>query len=108
MNEDQKRILIKQLESSSTKGKRRFDRKTCVVTTTYANKDRKFEGYIVNISNRGAFIETKEVLPVGQEIVLNFSLPRYKKPLKLIAKVVRSNADGMGVNFVGNQKLVEE
>ena len=62
-----------------------------------------------NISEQGIFIETKEPMPTGTTIGLQFTLPDTTKAIKVLGKVawinpVRQKADanynpGMGIRF---------
>ena len=52
-------------------------RKSCMINTDYTVGGRNFEGFILDISPTGAFIETGEAFSAGQQIQLTFSLPNY-------------------------------
>lgn len=104
---EQRKFIMEELKESKFIDERRSVRKCCVIKTTYANSNGKFHGYILNIGNRGVFIETEAMLPVGEEILLTFSLPKYKKPFRLVAKVVSNTHNGMGVEFKGIFKLFD-
>lgn len=74
-------------------------RKRCLINVTYASGGRQYRDYILDISNIGVFIETKNAFTEGQELVLTFKLPNYQQPLKLDAVVVRIGLNGVGVQF---------
>jgi hypothetical protein len=60
------------------------------------------QGTVLNLSVTGAFIRTGEPAPVGTRLLLCFDVPLQasRTPLELLADVVRTDADGMGVAFV--------
>ena len=62
--------------------KRRSDRKPCFFYTDYAYKGRVYRDFIKNISAGGAFIETTNAIPLGQEVVLTYSEPISVLPVK--------------------------
>jgi Tfp pilus assembly protein PilZ len=78
---------------------RKHDRKKCVITVDYATAGRAFSDYIQDISNSGAFINTKEPFSMGDEIVLVISFKGDQNPFKIPAKVVRQNDRGIGLRF---------
>ncbi len=54
-----------------------------------------------NISMKGVFLKTEEVLPKGTsgEIIINLEFGQTKIQVKADFTVVRSETDGMGLNF---------
>ncbi|MGI9569353.1 MAG: PilZ domain-containing protein, partial [Desulfobulbia bacterium] len=52
-----------------------------------------------DISKSGLLIETKRPLNVGEEIVLSFHMQGYDRPFKIKGNIVRSNQQGIGVEF---------
>ena len=65
----------------------------------FATPDRAFSGYIQNISSGGVLIETREPLSVGEQLTLSFMRPKSKDHVKVGGKVVRTQAEGCGVEF---------
>jgi Tfp pilus assembly protein PilZ len=45
------------------------------------------------------FIETKRPFNVGEEIMLSFNMHGYDRPFKIKGNIVRSNQQGIGVEF---------
>ena len=94
-----RRILLKDLEAKHSQGRRRFARKPYFMPVDFATPDRAFSGFIQNISSGGLFIETRETLPVGQEVTLSFMRPKSRDYIKVGGEVVRKIPDGFGVKF---------
>ena len=79
--------------------KRADFRRDCLVSLHYRVDGQSFEGFILDISAFGVFIESDEQFPVQKPIDLSFSLPGYSKQLKLSGKIVWSGTQGFGVKF---------
>jgi len=92
--------LLKQLEKTQEKGKRKAPREKYFKDVDFATKDRVFRGFIHDISADGVLIQTSESLAIGQYITLAFELPHSNEPIKLRGKIVRvSSNGGFGVKF---------
>jgi Tfp pilus assembly protein PilZ len=74
-------------------------RKSCKIPVRYATDDRIYSNDIINISQNGVFIETQKPLFVGEQILINFELKGFDKPLKLMGEVIHANRTGIGVQF---------
>ena len=74
-------------------------RKSCKIPVSYATDDRIFSNDIINISQNGVFIKTPKPLFVGEQILMNFELKGFDKPLKLMGEIVHANRTGIGVQF---------
>ena len=101
--DEQQRVLLKQLEESahpvSTDDRRAHSRKACLMPVKYSVQNRRFKGYILDISMHGVFIETSDYFFSGQEIIITFSVPHYQKPLTVTGQIVWSSQNGMGIKF---------
>ena len=62
-------------------------RKPCLIRVNYTILEQTYEGYILDISTVGVFIETSESFSVGQEMTLAFSLPNHQQMFKLIGMI---------------------
>jgi len=80
---------------------REYPRKTCLINANYRIQGSSFRSYILDISIGGVFIETSERVTVGENIVLNFTLPSLPQPLTLAGKIAWSGPQGFGVKFEG-------
>jgi Tfp pilus assembly protein PilZ len=74
-------------------------RKPCLIRVNYTILEQTYEGYILDISTVGVFIETSESFSVGQEMTLAFSLPNYQQMFKLLGMIVWVGHQGIGVKF---------
>ena len=96
---EDRRTLLKDLESKHSQGRRKFARKPYFMPVDFATQDRAFSGFIQNISSGGLLIETRETLPVGQQVTLSFMRPKSRDYVKVGGEVVRKIPDGFGVKF---------
>lgn len=102
---EQQIALLKKLENLRTKGERKQPRKSCKITVSYAKylpDQRRFDvssNYIEDISTGGAFIDTTDLLAVGQELLLSFTTEDASKPHKIAAEIIRTTSRGVGVKF---------
>jgi hypothetical protein len=80
--------------------KRSYPRKSCFFPVNYATSDRAYHEFIQDISNSGAFVETRHLLPVGQNISITFSLPGSQRNIKMKGSVARSTPNGIGIAFI--------
>ena len=62
-------------------------------------KKRDYDGVILDLNSYGAYIDTNEPFPIGQEISLSFFNPFSYKRMQLTGEVVWSNTHGIGVSF---------
>ncbi len=113
MSEDQQVILLEQLEATpmvempektvSLEGNessmRENPRKPCLINANYRIQNKDYKSYILDISVGGVFIETAETFNIGQKIGLNFTLPNYPAPFKLIGTISWGSPRGFGVKF---------
>ena len=74
-------------------------RKACLINSSYTIQDRKFKSYILDISIGGVFVETNAKFPVGQDLLLKFSLPNHSQAFTFSGKIAWSSAKGFGVKF---------
>ena len=96
---EDRRTLLKDLEAKNSQGRRKFARKPYFMPVDFATPDRAFSGFIQNISSGGLLIETRETLPVGEQVTLSFMRPKSRDYIKVGGEVVRNIADGFGVKF---------
>jgi uncharacterized protein (TIGR02266 family) len=76
------------------------------VIIDYATVDHFFRDYALNISLGGIFIRTEEVLPVGTQLKIHFSIPELEDFIDTTGVVVRTidvsdgeDPKGMGIAF---------
>ncbi len=100
---DHRRRLLNDLTESQGINSRKHNRKECLMNVQYSSNNRIFNGFINNISPRGAFIEcaqeTLQKLSFGQPVTLTFDHPDQKKPIKTTGEVTRVADFGFGIRF---------
>lgn len=96
---EDRRTLLKDLEAKHSHGRRKFARKPYFMPVDFATPDRAFSGFIQNISSGGLLIETRDTLPVGEQVTLSFMRPKSRDYVKVGGEVVRKVPDGFGVKF---------
>jgi len=79
--------------------KRGDTRRTCLISADYIIEKEAFNGYILDISAFGVFIETNVIFPAGQKLSMSFSLPNHQKPFNFKGQIVWSGSQGVGVKF---------
>ena len=96
--DNQLTTLLEDLKEQSL-GKRATSRKECVMTTDYVYNDRAYRSFVKDISESGAFVQTKVLFEIGDEIIQSFSLSDKQIPFKFTGEVVRSDKNGIGIRF---------
>ena len=81
------------------KENRQHARTIRLVEVDFVIQDRAYRGFIFNISDGGAYIETRETFSVGQKLVLAFPSPNSKKHVKKTGEIIRTDKNGIGVKF---------
>ena len=99
MPESKQRKLLKALQDDTPKERRKFPRKSVLISADYSKSRQMFNDFIKNISGNGIFIETKRSFEVGEEMTISFKLPDVKLPIKVRGKVARLTPEGIGVTF---------
>jgi len=74
-------------------------RKSCLINTDYVVEGHSFEGFMLDISPAGAFIETGEAFTAGQQIQLAFSLPNHPGRLTITGEILWNGKSGIGLRF---------
>jgi hypothetical protein len=100
---EHRRRLLNELSESQGINSRKHNRKQCLMDVQYSANDRIFNGFINNISSRGAFIEcpkeTLKKISFGQPVTLTFNHPDQTKPIKATGEVARIADFGFGISF---------
>lgn len=80
---------------------REYPRLECYLVVDFAAGGKAYRSCIRNISASGVFIETQESFEAGQTIALCFTLSESAEmlPFKVMGKVVRVYAEGIGVQY---------
>jgi Tfp pilus assembly protein PilZ len=78
---------------------RGHSRKSCMISTDYVVEGHNFEGFMLDISPTGAFIETGEAFTAGHQIQLAFSLPNNPGQLTIMGEILWNGKLGIGLQF---------
>ena len=70
-----------------------------MLSIDYKVEGQKYDGFMLDISPGGAFIETGEAFTTGQQIDLTFFLPNSPRQLKIIGKILWKGLLGIGIKF---------
>ena len=108
MSEDEQLVVLERLQEQPINSVnpeetgivlRSHSRKSCLISTDYVVEGRNFEGFMLDISPTGAFIETSEAFSAGQQIQLAFSLPNIPGQLTMTGEILWIGKLGIGLQF---------
>lgn len=85
---------------SPPRGERAHPRKSCLLSVCYDDDGLAHKGVMQNISLGGGFIETNDLVSVGQEIFLTIPSTNNKSFYRVKGKVVRLDQDGLAIKFI--------
>jgi len=90
---------------------REIPRVPCNINVDYTTQDRKYTNTILDISPAGVFIETDDLVEVGQKITLTFSFPASEDEFEIAGEIVWRSSKGIGVKFydmsLHKQRLIQ-
>lgn len=99
LSPERKKMLAALIQEWERLDYREDSRIDCFLAVDYSTKDRVYQDFINNLSNGGVFIETSAPFQVGQTVSLTFSIPSLDKTFKIAGMIVRTEQDGIGVQF---------
>lgn len=108
MTDKQQSTLLEQLQEHPLKSVnleeteialRSHTRKSCMLSIDYEVGSRSYEGFMLDISPAGAFIETGEPFSSGRDIRLSFTLPNKSSQLIINGEILWKGMLGIGVKF---------
>ena len=99
LNMTEKEQLSVLQHANSIVDERILPRNTCLIPANCKLKKRSCKGLILDLNSFGAYIDTSESFPIGEEIHLNFYNPFSHKKMLLDGKIIWSNTSGIGVKF---------
>jgi len=108
MSESHLASLIEHAEELQGIKKRKHKRLSCLITADCLHQSRASNNYIKDISFGGVFIETRESFAKGDEIRLTLSLSQHVKPFKITGEIVRTTAEGVGIQFKTVSQVQED
>jgi hypothetical protein len=92
-------VLLKIVKSWQTGKQRDYQRFDTPMEIDVLIGDRVLQTNMKNISASGVFIKTSKVIDVKKDVKVVFSLSGAEKPFKLEGSVVRSDKNGLAVEF---------
>jgi Tfp pilus assembly protein PilZ len=108
LSKEQQDLLLEQLQEHPDEvtsleeteiALRNHHRKSCMLNLTYVVEDQSLDGFMLDISPSGAFIETSETFFAGQPIKLSFALPNFPQQLNIAGEILWKGMLGIGVQF---------
>lgn len=99
LSPQRKKMLDELLREWERLDYREDSRIPCFLPVDYSTNDRVYQDFINNLSKGGVYIETSSPFRVGQSVSLTFSLPSVQKTFKISGAIVRTEQDGIGVEF---------
>ncbi|MDM7995022.1 MAG: PilZ domain-containing protein [Acidobacteriota bacterium] len=77
------------IRSRATQDRRNVSRVMARLNCSYTSGEKKYDGVIVNLSLKGAFISSKFLPPEGSTVTVELKPPAVKKPLSFQSTVLR-------------------
>jgi Tfp pilus assembly protein PilZ len=99
LSTERKKMLDELIKEWARLDYREDSRIDCFLAVDYSTRDRVYQDFINNLSNGGVFIETSVPFNVGQSLSLTFSVPSLNRTFKIAGTIVRTEDDGIGVQF---------
>ena len=99
LSHERKEMLDALLKEWARLDYREDSRISCFLPVDYSTKDRVYQDFINNLSSGGVFIETFAPFHVGQPVSLTFTVPSVDTTFKISGAIVRSEQDGIAVQF---------
>jgi hypothetical protein len=103
LTDNQRLILMKQLEQITSKpsryDRRKYLRKDCLINAKISVANKIQPCFILDLSLYGAFVDTSDGISAGQTARLMFSSPNSRERLILSASVAWSENQGAGLKF---------
>ncbi len=104
--EDRRRLLTeveRKQQGQENHIRRKHNRQDYLINIDYSVSDRLYNGFAVNLSASGVFIESpKSILPKfsqGDHVILSFDHPNKQAHMKITGEIARVDKTGIGVMF---------
>lgn len=105
---DEQRILARLLNDWGERDQRIHPRISCSITTEYQAFNRIHRGTIKNISLGGAYIDSRQHLPLNLEINQSFFFPNFEIPIQFKSHIIWAGSSGFGVQFEAMENKTAE
>ena len=74
-------------------------RRHCLINVAYVLQSGTYQGFILDISAFGVFIESEVSVSIGDAVQFSFILPQSSNPFNLRGTIVWCGSQGFGVKF---------
>lgn len=102
-------LYVRLLEDLRHQDRRKHSRKACSLAAYFATWEGSFQSFVRNISHGGMFIQTRRVLPAGQQITVSLPPPANRKEMiEVTGEIVWSVPEGLGIKFTSVSKDLQE
>ena len=92
-------------KTSGAPNHRCHQRKPFLIPVDCITGDQRSQGFIMNMSQTGAYIKSPHPASPGQTVTLTFSVLNFEKPVCLEGDIIWRNQHGMGLVFSQHQTL---
>ena len=79
--------------------RRKVPRTPCLILANYNINQRFYSSFILDINDTGVFVETDRTFPTGEEILLQYLDPHFKRSSLIIGLIAWSSDAAIGVKF---------
>lgn len=87
------------MTAKGSKERRKSTRHSCSLQVGCATPDLSFIDYISDINCWGVFVQSDQLIPVGESIIMTIPLSGDDQSIKVIGEVMWTSPQGMGVKF---------
>ena len=109
MSEEKQKMLVEQ--AVKIRENRQKPRIPCLIYANYEILNTTYNGFILDITVDGAFIETDRRFEIGSAINIAFFNPFIDSEIDLTGKIIRETSTGIGIDFIddtNSEKKLED
>ncbi|MGD8261705.1 MAG: PilZ domain-containing protein [Desulfobacterales bacterium] len=98
MSEEKQKLLIEHAEK--IRENRQNPRIPCLIYANYEILNTTYNGFILDITVNGAFIETDSRFDIDAPVNITFFSPFIDGEIELKGKIIRETSTGIGIDFL--------
>lgn len=98
MSEEKQKLLIE--HAVKIRENRQNPRIPCLIYANYEILNTTYNGFILDITVNGAFIETDRRFEIDAPINVTFFNPFVDREIELKGKIIRETSTGIGIDFI--------
>ena len=98
MSEEKQKLLIEHAEK--IRENRQNPRIPCLIYANYEILNTTYNGFILDITVNGAFIETDRRFEIDSAVDITFFNPFIDREIELKGKIIRETSTGIGIDFI--------